>query len=40
MLGALHGWDAFPDAWKDGVEAAGRLADEATAFARALRSST
>jgi ADP-ribosylglycohydrolase len=39
MLGALHGWDAFPDAWKDGVEAAGRLADEATAFARALRSS-
>jgi ADP-ribosylglycohydrolase len=36
LLGALHGWSAFPDEWKDGLEAADRLATEANAFADAL----
>ena len=36
MLGALHGWTAFPDEWKDGLEDAGRLEDEAQAFIDAL----
>ena len=36
MLGALHGWDAFPDEWRDGLEAADRLGEEARAFAAAL----
>jgi ADP-ribosylglycohydrolase len=32
MLGALHGWAAFPEEWKAGLEASGRLRDEADAF--------
>ena len=36
MLGALHGWSAFPDEWHDGLEATGRLQSEAQAFADAL----
>jgi ADP-ribosylglycohydrolase len=36
MLGALHGWAAFPAEWKDGLEDAGRLEDEAQAFVDAL----
>ena len=36
MLGALHGWAAFPDEWRAGLEATDRLQDEAQAFADAL----
>ena len=32
MLGALHGWAAFPDEWKAGLEAADRLRREADAL--------
>ncbi len=38
LLGALHGWSAFPDEWHDGLEASGRLHDEATAFAETVLS--
>jgi ADP-ribosylglycohydrolase len=38
MLGALHGWAAFPEEWKTGLEAAGRLRDETDAFIERLRS--
>ena len=37
MLGALHGWAAFPAEWKEGLEATSRLEDEATAFAEAIQ---
>ena len=37
MLGALHGWSAFPAEWKEGLEAADRLSQEARAFADTLR---
>jgi ADP-ribosylglycohydrolase len=37
MLGALHGWDAFPDEWRDGLEAVDRLEEEAHAFAEVIR---
>lgn len=37
LLGALHGWDAFPDEWRDGLEDAPRLIQEADAFAERLR---
>lgn len=36
MLGALHGWTAFPDEWEDGLEAADRLKNEARDLAAAL----
>jgi ADP-ribosylglycohydrolase len=36
MLGALHGWAAFPDEWREGLEATDRLQDEAQAFADTL----
>jgi len=36
MLGALHGWAAFPDEWREELEAAGRLEGEAQAVADAL----
>ena len=37
MLGALHGWAAVPDEWREGLEDAERLEKEAEAFAEALR---
>ncbi|PEN13379.1 hypothetical protein CRI94_08610 [Longibacter salinarum] len=36
LLGALHGWKAFPDEWRDGLEARARLEEEAGAFAQNL----
>jgi len=36
MLGALHGWDAFPDEWREGLEDTEHLEEEAHAFAAAL----
>ena len=36
MLGALHGWTAFPDEWHDGLEDAARLEEEAQAFVEGL----
>jgi ADP-ribosylglycohydrolase len=36
MLGALHGWAAFPDEWREGLEAADELEAEAQTFADAL----
>jgi ADP-ribosylglycohydrolase len=39
LFGALHGWDAFPDDWKEGLEDRERLAEEAQAFGRSVRSS-
>jgi ADP-ribosylglycohydrolase len=36
LLGALHGWDAFPAEWKDGLEARERLEHEADDLGRAL----
>jgi len=36
MLGALHGWAAVPDEWKDGLEDCARLEEEAQTFADAL----
>ncbi len=32
LLGALHGWSAFPEAWQKGLEDASKLEEEATAF--------
>jgi ADP-ribosylglycohydrolase len=37
MLGALHGWDAFPDEWREGLEDTERLEGEAQAFAEVIR---
>ena len=36
LLGALHGWEAFPQAWKDGLEDAARLTAEADRFYASL----
>ena len=36
MLGALHGWAAFPEEWREGLEASDRLEEEARALADAL----
>ena len=36
LLGALHGWSAFPEAWREGLEDVRRLEREAEAFAEAL----
>lgn len=36
QLGALHGWDAFPDEWHEGLEACGQLEGEAQSFVDAL----
>lgn len=36
LLGACHGWSAFPDDWKYGLEERQRLLDEADAFAANL----
>jgi ADP-ribosylglycohydrolase len=36
LLGALHGWAAVPDEWKDGLEDTRRLVGEAQAFADRL----
>ena len=33
MLGALHGWAAFPEEWHEGLEETGRLEEEARMFA-------
>jgi ADP-ribosylglycohydrolase len=37
MLGALHGWAAFPEEWHEGLEDAERLENEARAFAEVIR---
>jgi ADP-ribosylglycohydrolase len=36
LLGALHGWSAFPDGWQTGLEDADRLLAEADTFYEAL----
>ena len=36
LLGALHGWSSFPDAWREELEDVCRLEREAEAFAEAL----
>lgn len=36
LLGALHGWSAFPDEWRDGLEACDDLEAQAEAFAQRL----
>ena len=36
LLGALHGWDAVPTEWKEGLEATDRLVEEAQALAEAF----
>ncbi len=36
LLGALHGWSAFPKEWHDGLEARSRLEEEATVFAESV----
>jgi ADP-ribosyl-[dinitrogen reductase] hydrolase len=36
LLGALHGWSAFPEAWHEGLEARARLEEEATVFAESV----
>ena len=37
QLGALHGWDAFPDEWADGLEDCERLQEEAQSLIDRLR---
>ncbi len=37
LLGALHGWDAFPDEWREGLEGTEHLEEEAQAFAEVIR---
>lgn len=39
LLGALHGWSAFPDEWQDGLEDADRLLADADAFCEKLQAS-
>ena len=39
LLGALHGWSAFPDEWHDGLEARTDLEAQAEAFAQRLTES-
>ncbi|PEN05088.1 hypothetical protein CRI93_13800 [Longimonas halophila] len=36
LLGTLHGWDAFPDEWKTGLEAADHLRQHGESFARRI----
>lgn len=36
LLGALHGWSAFPDEWHDGLEARAELEAQAKAFVERL----
>jgi ADP-ribosylglycohydrolase len=36
LFGALHGWAAFPDEWKEGLEDADRLVGRADALADAF----
>jgi len=36
MLGALHGWAAFPDEWREALEAVDRLTEEARSLIEAL----
>ncbi len=36
LLGALHGWAAFPEAWRDGLESVRNLEAQADAYAHAL----
>jgi len=36
LLGALHGWAAFPDEWRDGLEAHEDLEAQAESFAQKL----
>lgn len=36
LLGALHGWNAFPAEWRDGLEARAQLEEEATALGEQL----
>jgi ADP-ribosylglycohydrolase len=36
MLGALHGWAAVPDEWRDGLEAANNMEAQARAFTNVL----
>ena len=36
LLGALHGWSAFPEEWHDGLEARARLEEEATVLAESV----
>jgi len=40
MLGALHGWQAVPAEWKEGLEASDRLRGEAEAFVEQMRTET
>jgi ADP-ribosylglycohydrolase len=37
LFGALHGWAAFPDAWKEGLEDVDRLTATADGLSAALR---
>lgn len=37
LLGALHGWAAFPDEWRDGLEARAELEAQAEALARWMK---
>lgn len=39
LLGALHGWHAFPESWRQDLEATDRLEATARAFLQALRDS-
>lgn len=36
LLGALHGWSAFPEEWQDGLEARSELEAQVEAFAKRL----
>ncbi len=36
LLGALHGWEAVPTEWKEGLEATGDLVEQARALSEAL----
>ena len=37
LFGALHGWEAFPDEWKEGLEDVDRLTGEADSLAKSLQ---
>jgi ADP-ribosylglycohydrolase len=36
LFGALHGWEAFPDEWKEGLEDIDRLIGEADSLVNSL----
>lgn len=36
LLGTLHGWNAFPDEWKNGLEATDHLRQQAQTFAKSI----